>query len=38
MEEHTCEIKPSIPMRSSIASHKPFVGITGEILNSTILV
>ena len=28
-EEHTCETKPSIPMRSIIASHKMFVGITG---------
>jgi hypothetical protein len=37
MEEHTCEIKPSIPMRRSIASHRTFVGITGVILNNTML-
>jgi hypothetical protein len=36
-EEHTCEVKPSKPMRTSIASQATFVGMTGEVLNSTML-
>jgi len=34
----TFPIKPSMPTRSRIISHKGFVGIIGEILNSTMLV
>jgi hypothetical protein len=34
----TLPIKPSMPMRSSIVSHKGSVDIIGEILNTTMLV
>jgi len=37
MEELTCPIMPRMPIRSSIASHKSWVGMIGEILNSTML-
>ena len=36
-EEHTCEIRPSMPMRNSIAIQVTFVGMTGDVLNSTML-
>lgn len=36
-KKRTCEIKPNIPMRSNIASHKACVGTTGEILNMIML-
>ena len=37
MNEHTWEVKSSTPSRSSIASHKGRVGITGEVLNIIML-
>ena len=37
MGERTCEVKPSMPMSISIASHPTCVGITGEIFSSIML-
>jgi hypothetical protein len=35
--EHTCAIKPNIPMRSSTRTHRPRVGITRGTLNMIML-
>ena len=37
VEKHTCDVKPNMPMRNDIASHRARVGITGEILNIIML-